>query len=159
MDAKFQFLTRGTSANSIYKQLFAQIFSTGRLNIYVNLRHSWHFSLSFSKNSILGFCHQHIKLDPLNPKTGFLFCFEAPGRCRRHLQGKLGFFTFVTSPLACLTNIPGEQSAQSGLVINVQKCNFTICKCLLCLSGATKPKKKTMKREVKSFECAISYPL
>ena len=71
-----------------------------------------HFSVAFSKNSILGFCHLPIKHDPLNPKMAFLFGFEAPGRHRRHLQiGKLKFCSFVTSPLAplaCLTKIPGD---------------------------------------------------
>ena len=30
-----------------------------------------HFSIAFSKNSILGFFHLPIKLDPLNPKMAF----------------------------------------------------------------------------------------
>ena len=31
------------------------------------------FSVAFSKNSILGFCHLSIKLDPLNPKMAFIW--------------------------------------------------------------------------------------
>ena len=103
------------------------------------------------KKSILGFWHLPMKDFMLSSKITFFFGVGASGRRRKHLKiAKLYFFTLQASPLAaltCLTKIPGDPGRpvqSSGLVPNVQKCNFSICNCFLRLPGCPKPKTKVI---------------
>ena len=74
--------------------------------------------------------------------------FWHPGRRRRHLQiGKLEFCTFATSPLAQLACL-GLSEFLSGRPVEPagrsQRCKTPICKCLVCLPGAPKPKRRAI---------------
>ena len=91
---------------------------------------SRHFSIAFSKNSILGFCYLPIKLNPLSQKMAF-FLFFGP------LGGVGGIYKLVNcifapfsasplAPLACLTKIPGDPGRPVEPVGWSQRCKTPI---------------------------------